>query len=57
MTSKFTPTYQPTLPPYLISVKPRTPAAPITGKLKIKVTLEQAKKAQRGNTGIAILFL
>jgi hypothetical protein len=27
------------------------------GKVKVKVTLEQAMKAQRGNRGIALLFL
>jgi hypothetical protein len=26
-------------------------------KVKLKFTLEQAMKAQRGNTGIALLFL
>jgi len=27
------------------------------GKVKVKFTLEQARKAQRGNTGVALLFL
>jgi len=27
-----------------------------TGKVKVKVTLEQATKAQRGSRGIALLF-
>ena len=34
--------------PYLINVKPRAPAAPITSKLKMNVTLEQTTKAQKG---------
>jgi hypothetical protein len=29
----------------------------ITVKLKVKVTLEQATKALRGNRGVALLFL
>jgi hypothetical protein len=28
-----------------------------TGKVKVKVSLEQAMKAQRGSRGIALLFL
>jgi hypothetical protein len=27
------------------------------GKLKVKLSLQQAMKAQRGSTGIAVLFL
>jgi hypothetical protein len=29
----------------------------LSGKVKVKVTLEQATKAQKGSRGIAILFL
>jgi hypothetical protein len=30
---------------------------PLSGKVKVKVTLEQAMKAQRGSRVIALLFL
>jgi hypothetical protein len=30
---------------------------PVKVKVKVKVTLEQATEAQRGNRGIALLFL
>jgi hypothetical protein len=29
----------------------------LSGKVKVKFTIEQAMKAQRGSTGIALLFL
>jgi len=29
----------------------------VKGKIKVKVTLDQATKAQRGSRGIALLFL
>ena len=42
---------------FCVALKVRVKQYSIWQKVKVKVTLEQASKAQRGSRGLAVLFL
>jgi hypothetical protein len=52
------PAYITQLHPGLLTIKPHVPcSSQMIAKVKVKFTLEQTTRAQRGRRGIALLFL